>query len=300
MRGYMKSFHLFCILGIFSISGCSPEPLLVDNNPVPLYEGVPTVLVDAYITRVFIDLIGREPLMIELENERAALRAGALSMGSRQELVTRLMGSDPEYLPLYDRKLTDDMAGRFLNGFSQEAMEAQIETNLAMATQDSLQGNIIAYLYWTDEALRMERTMMASAEYRANTINWREVSRRYCDNIFYDEINMNSFNFVNATFDDLFGRYPTEAEFEQAYAAVEFNAPSILFGTAISNASEYLQALVGNGEFDESAVRWWAERLLVRSITDAEMVSWKQTVGANVDIRALQALLITSDEYADF
>jgi len=267
---------------------------------VPPYEGVPTVLVDAYITRVFIDLIGREPLMIELENERAALRAGALSMGSRQELVTRLMGGDPEYLPLYDRKLTDDMAGRFLNGFSQEAMEAQIETNLAMATQDSLQGNIIAYLYWTDEALRMERTMMASAEYRANTINWREVSRRYCDNIFYDEINMNSFNFVNATFDDLFGRYPTEAEFEQAYAAVEFNAPSILFGTAISNASEYLQALVGNGEFDESAVRWWAERLLVRSITDAEMVSWKQTVGANVDIRALQALLITSDEYADF
>ena len=296
----MKSFHLFCILGIFSISGCSPEPLVVDNNPVPPYEGVPTVLVDAYITRVFIDLIGREPLVIELENERAALRAGALSMGSRQELVTRLMGSDPEYLPLYDRKLTDDMAGRFLNGFSQEAMEAQIETNLAMATQDSLQGNIIAYLYWTDEALRMERTMMASAEYRANTINWREVSRRYCDNIFYDEINMNSFNFVNATFDDLFGRYPTEAEFEQAYAAVEFNAPSILFGTAISNASEYLQALVGNGEFDESAVRWWAERLLVRSITDAEMVSWKQTVGANVDIRALQALLITSDEYADF
>lgn len=300
MRGPMKSFHLFCILGIFSISGCSPEPLVVDNNPVPPYEGVPTVLVDAYITRVFIDLIGREPLVIELENERAALRAGALSMGSRQELVTRLMGSDPEYLPLYDRKLTDDMAGRFLNGFSQEAMEAQIETNLAMATQDSLQGNIIAYLYWTDEALRMERTMMASAEYRANTINWREVSRRYCDNIFYDEINMNSFNFVNATFDDLFGRYPTEAEFEQAYAAVEFNAPSILFGTAISNASEYLQALVGNGEFDESAVRWWAERLLVRSITDAEMVSWKQTVGANVDIRALQALLITSDEYADF
>jgi hypothetical protein len=296
----MKSFHLFCILGIFSISGCSPEPLVVDNNPVPPYEGVPTVLVDAYITRVFIDLIGREPLVIELENERAALRAGALSMDSRQELVTRLMGSDPEYLPLYDRKLTDDMAGRFLNGFSQEAMEAQIETNLAMATQDSLQGNIIAYLYWTDEALRMERTKMASAEYRANTINWREVSRRYCDNIFYDEINMNSFNFVNATFDDLFGRYPTEAEFEQAYAAVEFNAPSILFGTAISNASEYLQALVGNGEFDESAVRWWAERLLVRSITDAEMVSWKQTVGANVDIRALQALLITSDEYADF
>ena len=62
MRGSMKSFHLFCILGIFSISGCSPETLGGRQQPCPSYEGVPTVLVDAYITRVFIDLIGREPL----------------------------------------------------------------------------------------------------------------------------------------------------------------------------------------------------------------------------------------------
>ena len=73
-----------------------------------------------------------------------------------------------------------------------------------------------------------------------------------------------------------------------------------MFGTAISNAAEYLQVLVANGEFDEGSVRWWAERLLVRTITDAEMVAWRQTVGTDVNIRALQQLLITSDEYADF
>lgn len=300
MHARSKSFHIFIFLGLTWVLGCSPEDLVYENNPVPPYTGVPTVLVDAYITRVFIDLIGREPLATELTTERTSMRAGDLGLEARSNLVTRLMGSDPAYLPLYDRKLKDDLSGRFLGGFSQEAMEAELEDLLEMASSDSLQGNTAGYLYFTYEANRMERAMDAVSSYRLNVITWREVSRTYCDNSIYDEINMNSFNFINATFDDLFARYPTEAEFDQAYAAVELNASSVLLGTPISDATEYLQALVDNTEFDEGSVRWWAERLLVRPISDAEMVAWKQTVGTDVDIRVLQELLITSDEYADF
>jgi len=300
MHPFIVSFRTIFLLGLIGLSGCSPEGIVFENNTVPAYSGVPTVLVDAYLTRVFIDLIGREPLAMELEAERAALRAGELEIEARSLLVERLMGADLQYVALYDRKLSDDMSGRFLQGFGQEAMESELESLLNRATQDSLQGNTSGYLYFTQQALRMQSALQAVGDYRTNAISWREVSRRYCDNIFYDEINMNSFNFINATFDDLFGRYPTESEFDQAYSAVELNAPSVLLGTPISNSAEYLQALVNNVEFDEGAVRWWAERLLVRPITDAEMVSWKQTVGAEVDIRALQQLLITSDEYADF
>ena len=300
MQPSFQSLLFVCLLGCIGATSCSPESVVYENNTPPPYQGVPTVLVDAYLTRVFIDLIGREPLAAELETERAALRAGELEFGVRLQLVERLMGADLQYLPFYDRKLTDDLTGRFLQGYGQESMEAELESLLNRATEDSLQGNTSGYLYFTEQALRMQRTLESVGDFRANLISWREVSRRYCHNIFYDEINMNSFNFINATFDDLFGRYPTEAEYEQAYAAVELNAPSVLMGTPISNSEEYLQALVNNVEFDEGAVRWWAERLLVRPITDAEMVAWKQTVGANVDIRALQQLLITSDEYADF
>ncbi|MCH1576614.1 MAG: hypothetical protein L7S67_10090 [Flavobacteriales bacterium] len=300
MRSRFTSIRTIGLLVLTGFSACSPEELVYENNPVPPYDGVPTVLVDAYLTRAFIDLIGREPLELELESERAALRAGALGMEARSNVVARLMGADPDYAPLYDRKLSDDLSGRFLDGFSQEAMDAELESLLDMATMDSLQGNTTGYLYNTWQAERMARLRGAIDSYRLGSINWREVSRRFCDNVTYDDLNMNSFNFINATFDDLFGRYPTEAEFEQAYAAVEFNSTSVVFGTAISNAAEYLQVLVANGEFDEGSVRWWAERLLVRPITDAEMVSWRQTVGTDVNIRALQQLLITSDEYADF
>ena len=300
MRSRFTSIRTIGLLVLTGFSACSPEELVYENNPVPPYDGVPTVLVDAYLTRAFIDLIGREPLELELESERAALRAGALGMEARSNVVARLMGADPDYAPLYDRKLSDDLSGRFLDGFSQEAMDAELESLLDMATMDSLQGNTTGYLYNTWQAERMARLRGAIDSYRLGSINWREVSRRFCDNVTYDDINMNSFNFINATFDDLFGRYPTEAEFEQAYAAVEFNSTSVVFGTAISNVAEYLEVLVANGEFDEGSVRWWAERLLVRPITDAEMVSWRQTVGTDVNIRALQQLLITSDEYADF
>ena len=92
-----------------------------DDNPIPHYDGVPTVKVDAYLTRVYIDLIGREPLPEELEAERTALRAGDLAVEARRELVNRLMGGDGTHLDAYDRKLKDDLSGRFLDGARRKA-----------------------------------------------------------------------------------------------------------------------------------------------------------------------------------
>lgn len=292
-------YPLLLLIGLWMASGCQPEDLRFDDNPIPHYDGVPTVKVDAYLTRVYIDLIGREPLPEELVAERAALQAGDLALEARTELVDRLMGGDDTHLDAYDRKLKDDLSGRFLDGASEESMIAEMEFQRFLALQDSLAGGVI-YPYFLDLADRLERTVTAVAEFRDGAIAWPEVNRRYCDNVVYDDLNMNSFNFVNATFDDLFGRYPTEAEFEQAYAAVEFSAPSLLFGTLIEDKDSFRALLVEDQEFRENAIRWWGERLLVRPITGAETAAWLDIVGPDVDIRLLQRLLITSDEYADF
>lgn len=280
-------------------SGCQPDDIRFDNNPVPHYSGVPTVVVDAYLTRAYIDLIGREPLPAEMEAERLALRAGDLETEARLAMVNRLMGEDESHAEAYARKLRDDLSGRFLDGASQEGMIEEVEFQRFLALQDSLAGGFL-YPYFHNLADRLERTVTAVDEFQTGEIPWREVNRRYCDNVVYDDLNMNSFNFVNATFDDLFGRYPTAAEFEQAYAAVEFSAPSLLFGELVEDKDSYLSVLVQDAEFDENAVRWWGERLLVRPITGAEVAAWLNTAGPEVDVRELQRLLITSDEYADF
>lgn len=279
---------------------CRPEELRFEDNPIPYYDGISTVVLDAYITRAYIDLIGREPLVEEIEVERAALRAGNLSQESRLNMVDRLMGGDIALLPAYERKLTGDLNGRFLDGASLESMLEEVQLRRDMATQDSLQGNMTGYLHQSDLADRMENAVKAVEDMRLGTATWREVCKRYCYNTFYDDLNMNSFNFIHAAFDDLMGRNPTEAEFEQAYAAVEYASPAMLFGTAISNKVEFLYAMVGDVEFDEGAIRWWGEYLLVRPISTAEVSAWKTAVGADVDIRALQRLLIAGDEYADF
>ena len=50
----MHRFLLFLVLGL-CFSGCQPDDIRFDDNPVPHYEGVPTVIVDAYLTRAYID-----------------------------------------------------------------------------------------------------------------------------------------------------------------------------------------------------------------------------------------------------
>ena len=74
----------------------------------------------------------------------------------------------------------------------------------------------------------------------------------------------------------------------------------MLFGEVVQDKDSYLQVLVADPEFEEGAVRWWAEKLLVRPITGAEMVAWREGAGPDVDVRELQRILISSDEYADF
>jgi len=287
------------ITALLLLIGCAPDDVRFEENAIPPYDGVPTVVVDAYLTRAYIDLIGREPLPGEMEQDRAALRAGDLGLDARLDLIDRLMGGDDAYRELHDRKVFDDLSGRFLDGTGQETLIAQMEFQRFLAQQDSLAGGL-AYPFFNLLADRLERVVLSVEGHRAGTIDWREVNRRFCDNSVYDEINMNSFNFVNATFDDLYGRYPTEAEFEQAYAAVEYGSPSVLFGEVVQDKDSYLQVLVADPEFEEGAVRWWAEKLLVRPITGAEMVAWREVAGPDVDVRELQRILISSDEYADF
>ena len=179
-------------------------------------------------------------------------------------------------------------------------MIAEMEFQRFLALQDSLAGGIV-YPFFLLLADRLERTVILCRPIPRRHHRLARGQPAVCDNVVYDEMNMNSFNFVNATFDDLFGRYPTEAEFEQAYAAVEFSAPSLLFGTLIEDKDSFRALLVEDQEFREKgAIRWWGERLLVRPITGAEnggLAGHRRTRRGHPN---LQRLLITSDEYADF
>ena len=65
-------------------------------------------------------------------------------------------------------------------------------------------------------------------EYMNGNININEILENDIQSI-YDQINMNTFNFVNASFDNLLYRYPTQYEFDEVYKMIEDNTAQIVW-----------------------------------------------------------------------
>ena len=60
-----------------------------------------------------------------------------------------------------------------------------------------------------------------SEYYNGMQLKLSEMHRRMIYNSVYDKINMNTFNYINAAFDNLLFRYPTQYEFNEVYLMIE-------------------------------------------------------------------------------
>ena len=84
----MTKVWMIGILVLLALASCRKEEVVFEDNTAPAYTGVPTVQVNNYVNRLFIDLIGREPLDAEMALEVDSLEAGGLSMATRTRRVT--------------------------------------------------------------------------------------------------------------------------------------------------------------------------------------------------------------------
>lgn len=299
--------YLLVILGIpLLFVGCKKEDLLFEDNDAPPYSGVSTVVLSNYVNRLFIDLIGREPLDAEMTAEIAALRADSLSFESRGILVDKLINStefiegDSSYRRAYAVKLYENLKARFVEGASDAVLLQEYGLWRGNAILDSLNGDMTGYALKMQEAKRLEAVLDSREEWQNNQIDIDEMIRRMMFNAVYDNINMNAFNFVNASFDDLFFRFPTQPEFESAYTIIEFNQPAVIFNTVALNKSEYLNALTSTGEFHEGMVIWVYRSLLSREPASAEVYVHAVDFASSLNISAVQRAVLISDEYAGF
>lgn len=298
----------FIVLSILCISllACKKEDVVFENNTIPPYDEIPTVIVQNYVNRLFIDLIGREPLNTEMSAEVASLEAADLSTESRTTLVNKLifnnapLAGDSSYTFAYHIKLYDDLKARFLEGASEDVLNFQYGIFRGQAIADSINGNLSGYELNMAEANRIEALQNARSELMNGEILIDEMVKRMLINAIYDEINMNSFNFVNATFNDLFFRFPTSAELDAAYQIIEFNQPASLFGSLAQTKPEYVDLLVGSTEFDEGMIIWAYESLLARTPTSNEVFELVIPFSNNYNFIEVQRTILISDEYAGF
>ncbi len=302
----MRLFLMSMFLLFLGLASCKKEETVFENNEIPPYSGVPTVLVQNYINRTFIDLIGREPTDLEMEAETVFLEENNLSVEARTQLINKLMTDqtfiegDSSYYHAYHFKVYEDSKARFVEGASDAELNQRYGIIRNGAVIDSLNGDMQGYEQKMLEANKLLAVVDARIEYREGLIDLLEMYRRMTDNAIYDEINMGSFNFVNATFDDLYYRFPTESEFQVSFEIIENNAPQMLFGQVAANEFEYMQVLLNNSECAEGVVIWATNALLSRNPTSQEAFNFGNTFYTSGDLQIVQRSIMISDEYAGF
>ena len=147
----------FTILGIslFSLvilfTDCKKkEQVIIPDNEAPYNGDVSRVKVENFVNRLFIDLLGREPLDAEMDGEVAAIKSAGYSRASREALITKLMtdqtyrAGDSSYYHAYYNRFFELTKVRILDVYSDEgeylAKQAGILANAAYI--DSLNNDL--------------------------------------------------------------------------------------------------------------------------------------------------------------
>ena len=298
----------FLVLSCVILSqGCKKqEIIIVEDNDAPFYDEVPTNAIENYVNRMYIDLIGREPLDVEMESDVQYLKDNLLSMESRDALIWKLQSDtsfvegDSSYRMAYYNRFYEVTKVRLVEGASNALFQKDIGILLNAAFIDSLLGNFSEMDRKKRKAQLLIDVIDSEHQYRMDSIGHETMFARLMNNSIYDKINMNSFNFINATFDDLFFRFPSTEEFDQSFNMIEYNLSGSVFGISGSNKTEFLDILVGSREYYEGMIRWTYLTVLAREPGTIEVTNLMDQYFIDHDYQRVQREVMKTDEYANF
>jgi hypothetical protein len=295
---------------ITTVFSCKKEETIPNNKP-PYYDEISTMLIENYVNRIFIDLIGREPLDIEMEEEVKYLRDNDLQMEFRDSLITKLMtkstldtaigDSSAIYKIAYYHRIYDMTKARMIEGAANEYILQEISILEQAILNDSLMGgNQQGIDQKRFEVNKLKKVISSEKQYMNGDIEINEVYARLLYNSVYDEINMNTFNFVNASFDDLFSRFPTAEEFDNGFNMIENGESRLLFNLPGQNKLDYIEILTNSREYYEGMINWVYLTMLSRESTTLEKGQIMETFFYDHDLQKMQKGVLMTDEYAHF
>lgn len=282
------------------------ENIDINNNKLPKYKSISTLRIENYVQRMFIDLLGRESTNQERDSFTAQLKRSDLHDSCRTRLVRTLLYDttyhvgDSSYRHAFAQRIYDISKARFLEGASDPSI-AQFVGNLDFAIAVArLEGDSTrVYLYY-DYRKKYFDVLNSRILFRKNLIDYRQMTASMINNSIYDGINMNSFNFVNAAFDNLLARKPTGDEFSRSFDIIEKNLSRSLFGRWATNKNEFCQVLTESDAFHEGQIRWFYYVMVQREPTTAEVSKLFFPFIKNHRIEEILETILITDEYAQF
>lgn len=288
------------------LSACDDKiDVVPDNNPSSEFN-ISDLKIENYINRLYIDLIAREPTDIELAENLDSLKAGDLSREHRLTIIRKLMTdttpqiNEGSYKEAYKRNLYNLAKIRCLESATDELFRQNRSIALNGAKKDSLLAKWDKYYAKLNAVRRYDNLLQVNDLLFEGTISFRELFAAIIDNPTYDRINMNTFNFVRATFDQLLWRLPSQQEYDVAFEMIENGIAGEIFGQKGTNKDDYISILINSWGMYEGMVIWAFQNYLQRPPESDELYSLlaEYTNGKTIDF-VLEKILAT-DEYANF
>ena len=295
------------LLFLMGLSACTTEELVVvdGNDPYSTFN-ISDIKIENYVNRLYIDIVAREPLDTELVSQVSRLKGGGLKRATRDSIIYELMTdtayreNEGSYKAAYTLNLYNLAKVRCLEGISDSEIQTRIGILKFGALQDSLEGNWDGY-YQKQNQIRRNQSVLDSQQALFDGLaTYHQLFAFMIDNSVYDEINMNTFNFVRATFDQLLWRLPTQQEFDSGFGMIEYNQPVSLFGQLGSDKNDYIRILTGSDEMLEGMLVWSFQVFLSRAPKPEEVVTLLPVYLQTKDINWLIAQILVTDEYANF
>jgi len=293
--------------GLAMILSCSTTDLVVDDGNTPYSTfSISDIKIKNYVNRLYIDIVGREPLDDEIIAQVDRLKAGSLQRETRDSIIYELMTdttfreNEFSYKAAYIQNLYNLAKVRCVEGVGDNEIELQIGIIKFGALQDSLEGNWDAYYKKQYEIQKNQAVINSRQALYDGLIGYHQMYSFMIDNAIYDMINMNTFNFVRSTFDQLVWRLPTAAEFDNGFSMIEYNQTATLFGVSGSDRNDYIKILTESNEMLEGMVIWCYQVFLSRSPLSGEVVTLLPEYIDKKDINWVIAQILVTDEYANF
>ena len=235
-----------------------------------------------------------------------ALKSADLSMEAREALLSKLqtdesfIAGDGSYRQAYYQRIYDLCKARFIEAASDEEINIEAQLIQARVHIDSISGLWDDVEFGRGEIAKIITILNAKDDYKNGIIEIKDMCGSMINNAVYDKINMNTFNFINASFDNLFFRFPTEVEFFSGYQLVEYNIPGAIFGVSFYKQKTAYEILTSSREFYQGMIIWVYKETLAREPSAEEIALLMENFFENNDLQAIQIEVLKTDEYAQF
>lgn len=290
MEKPLSKTPILILLLVVLVTGCQKDEIIIEDNTAPPDSTISTLILENYVAKCYISLLGRDPSETEEQTAVDLLRNAGMSVGSRKEMIDVIL-SDIEYRD----KILEYNSIKLLNA-PFDTTEIQTQLFIYNSLLDDPQYAPFIDLI-QDVIDKLETLADTPDDFRNGTIGMQEMHRRLVTNDIYDQINMGSFNFVLSLFNNFLFRDPTAEEHDAGITMVD-GFVAVLFYETGNSKEECIDIFLSSDDYFEGQVRELYLRYLFREPSSEEQSYHAIRYRDSGNYDRLQKDILSTDEFA--